>query len=40
MPTANDKLAKRLWAKVFYELYGRGEFDWWWDGLKKMSRLK
>ena len=26
------KLAKEIWKAIFEDLYGRAEFDWWWDG--------
>ena len=27
------KLAKETWKAIYEELYGRAEFDWWWDGM-------
>lgn len=29
------KKAKKIWKEIFNELYGRGGFDDWWDGIDK-----
>jgi hypothetical protein len=33
-----EKRAERIWKAIFDDLYDRGQFDWWWDGIEDETK--